>query len=142
MQLNTTQTKKAVERTLGEYRRYLLQATLEQMPKLTSTYSLVPPSGGFSRSSSTEKAAIANVDYERRRKEVMELVIHAVNKLSMRERSIIAMKYLGEEEIFDYEVYTELNLSHRHYYRIKAQAIQKMGIAMKIAVYEEDAVLV
>ncbi len=139
MQLNTVRTKKAVEKMLGEYRRYLLQATLDQMPKITATYSLVPPSGGFSRSSSTEKAAIANIDYENRRREVMEMVIHAVNKLTLRERSIISMKYLGEEEIFDYEVYTELNFSHRHYYRIKAQALQKMGMALGIAVYEEEA---
>ena len=48
----------------------------------------------------TKKAAIAHVDYERR-EGVIEMVIHAVNKLTEREPSIIAMKYLGEEEIFD-----------------------------------------
>ncbi|WP_342566647.1 ArpU family phage packaging/lysis transcriptional regulator [Psychrobacillus sp. FSL K6-4046] len=135
--IDTKKTKKAVERSFGEFRRYLLQLSLHNMPTITSQFSLVPPSGGFN-GSKTESSALKNVEYERKREKVLEKTINAVNKLSFKERSIITMKYFGEEEVYDYEVYTELHLSHRQYYRIKAAAFQKLAIAMDIVVWKEE----
>lgn len=135
-QIDFKKTKKAVERSIAEFRMYMLQSSLDKMPTITTQYSLVPPSRGFN-GSSTEKSALKNVDYARKREKVMEKTISAVNKLSYKERSIITMKYFGKEEVYDYEVYTELHLSHRQYYRIKAAAFQKLAIAMDIVVWKE-----
>ena len=135
-QIDYKKTKKAVERAFAEFRMYLLQFSLGKMPTITTQFSLVPPSGGYT-GSATENAALKNVDYERRREQVMEKIICAVNKLSYKERSIITMKYFGREEVYDYEVYTELHLSPRQFYRIKATAFLNLAIAMDIVVWKE-----
>ncbi len=140
-QIDSRKTKKAVERAFAEFRRYLLQSSLDKMPTITAQYSLVPPSGSFS-GSTTENSAVKNIDYERKRKLVMEKIISAVNKLSYKERSIITMKYFGEEEVYDYEVYTDLHLSHRQYYRIKAAAFQKLAIVLNLVVWKEQENLI
>lgn len=130
------ETKKEVEKIISEFRNYLMHTSLGQMPNVTAKYTLVPPTGGFD-GSSTETAAVNNVDYEINRKKLMDKIIRAVNRLSYKERSIITMKFFGEEELFDYEVYTELCLSHRTYYRIKSSAFYKLALALKIVVYKE-----
>ena len=92
-QIDSKKTKKAVERSIAEFRMYMLQSSLDNLPTITTQYSLVPPSGGFN-GSSTEKSALKNVDYARKREKVMEKTISAVNKLSYKERSIITKRYM------------------------------------------------
>lgn len=132
-------TKKVVESTLEKYRLYSLQLSLDKLPSVTAKYTLVPPSPSLP-SSSTETAAIANVDYERERAKFIELVLRAVNRLSNQERKLIILRYLGEDEEFDYQVYAQLNISERQYYRLKARVFYKLAFALRIEVYKEREV--
>jgi len=134
--IDRTATRRKVEMILRQYRMYLLQVSLDKLPSITAKYTLVP-SGSNLPTSTTEKAAIANVDYEMERNRFIEMVIQGVNRLSDEERRLIILRYMGEEEWFDYQVYCELNLSERHYYRLKANALKKLAIAMQVEVYEE-----
>ena len=129
-------TKREVEKVLSDFRSYSLQESLGQLPSITAKYTLIPPAGGYT-GSSTETAAVNNVDYEINRRKLMDKVIEAVNRLSEKERSIITMRFFGEEELFDYEVYDELGYSHRTYYRIKQSAFYKLALALRIVVYKE-----
>lgn len=135
-QINRTATKRKVEAILEKYRIYLLQVSLDKLPSITAKYTLVTASTNVVNSS-TEKAAIANVDYEIERNRFIEMVIRAVNRLSDEERRLIILRYFGEDERFDYQVYNEMNMSERHYYRLKAKAFYKLAFAMNVEVYEE-----
>jgi ArpU family phage transcriptional regulator len=132
-------TKEAVEAALEKYRMYMLTVPDEFLPRVTQTYSLVPPSNTNAFYSSTESAAIKRADFERERDEYMEKIRRAVNKLSMKERELIIKRYMTLEEPYDYEVYNELGYSESKYYRIREQAFYKLAFALRIEVYKEEA---
>jgi ArpU family phage transcriptional regulator len=133
-------TKKAVEAALEKYRIFLLTLRLDQMPKVTQQYSLdVPPSNTNKFHSSTEEMAIRNADYERERSEYIKRIALAVNRLGYWERAIIIQRYMTEDEdVFDYEVYNNLGMSERKYYRIKSRAFYKLAFALKIEKYKNE----
>lgn len=62
-EIDREKTKTAVESALERYRFYLLQLPDEKSPKVTATYSLVPPGHSNQFHSSTEAAVIIRVDY-------------------------------------------------------------------------------
>ena len=125
-------TKKAVEAALEKYRIFLLTLKLDQMPKVTQHYSLVPAKTNKLHSS-TEEIAIRNADYE----QYIQRIVEAVNRLDYWERAIIIQRYMNGEEVFDYAVYNELGMSHRHYYRLKSRAFYKLAFALEIEVYRK-----
>jgi ArpU family phage transcriptional regulator len=132
-------TKKAVEAALERYRLFLLTLRLDQLPRVTQQYSLdVPPSNTNKFHSSTEEMAIRNADYERERSEYIKRITLAVNRLSYWERAIIIRRYMAEDDVFDYEIYNDLGMSERKYYRIKSRAFYKLAFALKIEVYKKE----
>ncbi|MCQ5364736.1 ArpU family transcriptional regulator [Anoxybacillus salavatliensis] len=131
-------TKKAVEEALEKYRMYMLTVPDEFLPRVTQTYSLVPPSQTNAFHSSTEDIAIKKVDFERERDEYMEKVRRAVNRLTKLERELIVKRYLTLEEPYDYDVYNEMGMSERQYYRIKARAFYKLAFILRIEVYKGE----
>lgn len=136
--IDRDETKKAVESILERYQMYSLQVNLDRLPAITAKYTLMPFSNSLP-SSSTESAAIANVDYEQERTRYIEWVVRAVNRLTYVERSIVITRYLSDDAPFHYEAYTELNMSERNYFRLKARALYKLAFALKVEVYEEVA---
>ena len=135
--IDREKTRKAVEGILEKYRLYLLQVPETKLPKVTTTYSLVPPHFGNEFRSSIEKAAIERVDYERERDAFLKRIQQAVNRLSFKERQVIIERYMGFEEKYDYEVYNELGMSERGYYRVKSRAFYKLLFILRIEVYEK-----
>lgn len=129
-------TKAAVEKALETYRLYALQVSLDRLPNITASYSFTPPSPKLP-SSSTEQAAIANIDYEQARIKYINWIASAVNRLTKTERMIIHKRYLQDNEMFDYQIYAEFNMSERNYYRMKARMIYKLAFALKIEVFKE-----
>ncbi|MDM8151630.1 ArpU family phage packaging/lysis transcriptional regulator [Priestia megaterium] len=137
-EIDRKETKKAVEVAFEKYRFYLLTIPEERLPKLTSTYSLIPPANANEFYSSTENIATKTVDFERERDKYIELVRKAVNRLSVKEREIIIKRYLQDEEVFDYEIYNEIGYSERRYYRLKARIFYKLAFLLKIEVYKKE----
>lgn len=135
-EIDRTETKKAVEAAFEKYRFYLLTVPEERLPKLTATYSLVPPTNTNEFHSTTEDIAIKNVDFERERENYIEWIRRAVNRLAPKEREIIVKRYLQDEEIFDYEIYNEIGYSERRYYRLKARIFYKLAFILRIEVYK------
>lgn len=128
-------TKQAVERVLEKYRIYKLQVSLDRLPTITADYSFIPRGYTGTTSDSTADAAIANIDYERERIQFLNRIHDAVNRLTPRERAIIIQVYLADEPMYDYEVYTELNMSERQYYRIKFQTFIKLAYLLSLERY-------
>lgn len=135
-EIDRSKTKDAVEDALERYRFFSLQVSLDRLPSITASYSLAPASNNLP-SSSTEKSAIANVEFEQKRLKYINWIAAAVNRLSKLERTIIYMRYLQDGEMFDYEIYRELNMSERNYYRVKSRLFYKLAFALKIEVYKE-----
>ncbi|NNU91832.1 ArpU family transcriptional regulator [Geobacillus sp. NFOSA3] len=130
-------TKKAVEAALEKYRMFLFTLRLDQLPRVTQQYSLVPPSNTNKFHSSTEEMAIRSADYERERDEYVQRVTAAINRLSKWERAIIIRRYISEDDMYDYEIYNDLGMSERKYYRIKSRAFYKLAFALRIEVYKQ-----
>lgn len=84
-----------------------------------------------------EDVSTWNVDTEERMKEITEKVTRAVNRLGKLERQIIEKRYLEDEDIYDYNVYTELHMSERKYYRLKSKAIYKLAFMLRLEVFIE-----
>ncbi|PJW19278.1 ArpU family transcriptional regulator [Geobacillus thermodenitrificans] len=138
-EIDREKTKEAVEAALEKYRFYLLTIPEERLPKVTATYSLVPPAHTNAFHSSTESAVIDKVDFERERDEYMERIRRAVNRLNKLERELIVKRYLTLEEPYDYDVYNDMGISESTFYRIREKAFYKLAFALRIEVYKEEA---
>ncbi|MCY7940493.1 ArpU family transcriptional regulator [Bacillus inaquosorum] len=136
-QIDEEATKAKAEKLLDQYRLYLLQVPDDFLPKVTPTYSIVPPSITNEFHSSTEDAALKRLDWEIQRDKFLKRVQRAVNRLSQRERQIIVMLYMQPDELYDYEIYAEMGVSQRSYYRIKAQALYRLAFALREEVYKQ-----
>lgn len=137
-EIDRERTKEAVESALEKYRFYLLTVPEENLPKVTATYSLVPPSISNTFNSSTENAAIQKVDFEIERDRYLEYIVRGVNRLNKMERELIYRRYLDDEEVFDYEIYNEIGYSQSRYYRIKARIFYKLAFILRIEVYKNE----
>ena len=123
---------------LDMYRFYLLTVPEDHLPKVTASYSLVPPAFSNQFHSSTEQAVINRVDQELAQKKHIEWVLRGVNRLNKMEREIIYKRYLEDEEIYDYELYNELGMSERRYYRLKARIFYKLAFILRVEVYKSE----
>lgn len=136
-EINRKATQQAVEDALEMYRMYLLTVPEERLPKVTTTFTLVPPTFSNQFHSSTEDAAIHKVDFERERDEYIERIRKAVNRLAKREREAVIKKYFGEDELFDYEIYNELGMSEWYYHqKFKPRIFYKLAFILRIEVYK------
>ncbi|WP_409297732.1 ArpU family phage packaging/lysis transcriptional regulator [Peribacillus sp. SCS-26] len=137
-EIDREKTRAAVEAALEKYRFYLLTVPEERLPKVTATYSLVSSGPSNQFHSTTEAAVIEKVDYEREKEEYIEKIRKSVNRLTYKEREIIIKRYLGDEEVYDYEIYNELGYSERRYYRQKARIFYKLAFLLKVEVYKTE----
>jgi ArpU family phage transcriptional regulator len=136
-EIDREKTKAAVESALEKYRFLLLTVPEDKLPKVTATYSLVPPSFTNEFHSSTEQVAIDRIEMDLARNRHIDWVLRGVNRLSKLEREIIYKRYLEDEENFDYEIYNEIGMSERRYYRLKARIFYKLAFILKIEEYKK-----
>ena len=128
-------TQEAVEGAIEKYRFYLMSVPEEKLPQVTPKYTLELPVFSNQFHSSTESIAIERVDEERRRVEYVEFFRRAVNRLNKKEREAFILRYLGEDELYDYEVYNELGMSESYYHqKFKPRIFYKLAFALKIEV--------
>jgi len=131
------ETKVNVEKAFANYRMYMMTVPDDIMPKVTPSYSLVPPSNTNAFHSSTEDAAIKRVDYEIERDNFMRKIQQAVNRLSKRERELIIKTYMTYEDVYIFNVYSEIGISETTYYRIRERAFYKLAFALHLQVFKE-----
>jgi ArpU family phage transcriptional regulator len=129
--------RKQVEEAFEKYRIYLFTLPEEHLPKITPSYSIIPPTKNNQFHSTTEDIAIKHVDFERERDEYLSIIQKAVNKCTEEERSILIKRYLEDEEIFDYQVFNELGLSESVYYKKKKKVLEKLAIILGILKMDE-----
>lgn len=137
-EIDKKQTRLKVEEVIETYRLYLLTIPEERLPKITATYSHVPPANTNSFYSATEDLAIKAVDEERKRVRFVEWFTKAINRLAPKEREALYLRYLDEDELFDYEVYNSLGMSESYYHqKFKPRLLLKLAMALNIAIYKD-----
>lgn len=136
LKIDEKRTKKAIEKLLIKYREYLLTLPYQYMPKITASYSLVPPSNTNEFNSQTEDVAIERVAYELARNSFMNKIHEALEMLKVEEKKIIVESYLLEETIPDVEIWTDLNIGKTKFYKNKWQALLRLAFVLKVEVYE------
>ncbi|UJW58757.1 ArpU family transcriptional regulator [Bacillus sp. A116_S68] len=134
-QINRKATRQAVEAKLGKLQMALLRLSTSHEPKITSSLELVPikPSNQFH--SSTEEAAIKNVEAEHETLIYAQSLLNIINKLPEMERHILIKEYFDHSYSYNYEIYNDLGISERQYYKLKGRAFYKMAFMLKIEVY-------
>jgi ArpU family phage transcriptional regulator len=137
-EIDRKETQLNVEEAIETYRMYLFTIPDERLPKVTATYSLIPPSNTNGFHSTTEDIAIERADGEKLRDEYVERFRKAINRLSPKEREAVILRYLGDEELFDYEVYNQLGMSESYYHqKFKPRIFYKLALALRIEVYKK-----
>lgn len=66
-EIDRVATQENVEREIAKYRLYCFSVPEEKLPKVTASFSLVPPSNTNGFHSSTEEIAIERVDEQRKK---------------------------------------------------------------------------
>lgn len=133
--INEKASKHHVEKALFQYRDYLLTLPTHLMPKVTPSYSLVPPSNTNAFHSSTEDIAIQRIQYETERNAFLQEINEAMNTLKDNEREILVKKYFLHEVGYDVEIWNDMGFGKTKYYEIKGQAMLRLAFALKIEVY-------
>ncbi|MHB0802565.1 ArpU family transcriptional regulator [Bacillus thuringiensis] len=137
--LDEEETKNEVEKVFEEYRMYLSQMPSDILPKVTASYSIVPPSVTNEFNSSTENIAIERLQYEMARDKCMNWVHRAVNRLPKRERQIIHMYYMEEEKGYDPDIMDEVKLGRTTYYKVKGKALLRLAFSLRKEVFKQKA---
>ncbi|MED1021096.1 ArpU family phage packaging/lysis transcriptional regulator [Bacillus mycoides] len=136
--LDEEETKNEVEKVFEEYRMYLSKMPSDILPKVTASYSIVPPSVTNEFNSSTENIAIERLQYEMAREKCMNWVHRAVNRLPKRERKIIYMYYMEEEKGYDPDIMDEVRLGRTTYYKVKGKALLRLAFSLRKEVFKQN----
>jgi ArpU family phage transcriptional regulator len=134
--INEKATKKAVEEALDEYRDYLITLPSNLMPKVTASYSIIPPSFTNEFHSSTENAALERIQFLEERNAYFKWINEAVDTLKEDERLIIYNRYMKQDVGYDPDIWAELGIGRTKYYIVKGQALLRLGFALQIEVYK------
>lgn len=139
MEIDRQETWKRTEDELARANTYKRVGFVRKEIKNTPSYEPREHQGTNAISKPAEDTAVWNVDNEQRLRQSYDRVMRAISGLKKVERQIIELYYLGNEELTDYNVYNELHISERSYYRRKSRAIYQLAFAMRLEVYKEDA---
>lgn len=128
-------TQEAVETSLRQYRTYSLTTPEDLMPRITTRYTLEMVNFSNVKSSSVEDAAIKSADFFKEQMKFFDWFNRGLTKLTTIERKLITLSYLEEEPMYNYEIYTMLNISERKFYRMKSKALYKLALALGVEKY-------
>ncbi|XEC97029.1 ArpU family phage packaging/lysis transcriptional regulator [Paenibacillus tarimensis] len=136
-EINREATKKRVEEKLETVRVYKEIGIVRKESQYTPSYSQRFHGPTNSINKTVEEIAISNVMREQELDALTELVDRAIGRLSKKEREIITLRYMSDEDTLDFNVCAELHYAERTYRRIKGSAIYKLAFMLRLEVYEE-----
>lgn len=142
-ELDRKKTQKAVETALSKYRLYKYLAFDEREASVTASYE--GKEGGRSNKTSDQTGSIAvhNIDSQIERRNYIERVERAVNRLPRMEKFLILERYMSEdsEYITDYTIYCHRfnpPISEGTYTKIRWKAFYKIALSLNIEVVKEE----
>lgn len=136
MKIDKKRTKEQAELQLEQYRYYLRTLPSNIQPKITSTFSLVPTASTNQFRSITEDIALKRIAFEEKREKFINYILDATARLEEDERFIINQRFLQHAEGYDLDIWLELGIGRTKYYRLKAEALIRLGIELGVEEYE------
>ena len=128
-------TIQAVEDVFNRYRYFKIVEFEEIEAKVTASY--VIREGGHSGglSDSTANIATRNIDEPNMRLRFIEKVDRCVSRLPHQQQKLIRLKYMQDEEVYDYQVYQiELGIAEGTYSKIRWKAIERLAGMLRVGV--------
>ncbi|MGG4552594.1 ArpU family phage packaging/lysis transcriptional regulator [Paenibacillus humicus] len=138
MTIDEDATFERVEKELKTAALYKRMGFVRREAALTPSYTVKENTGFTGISKQTENIAIHNVDGEEKAKLTYERVALAISRLTDVHREIVTTRYLSHPEPLDINVWMELNLSERTYYRLKREAMSELAYALRLEVIKDD----
>jgi len=140
MEIDEDATFEKLEKELKTAALYKRIGFIRRDPALTPSYAVKENTGIREVGKQVESIAIHNVDGEERAKRTYERVALAISRLRHTQREIITQRYMTEPEPLDINVWIELNLSERTYYRLKLEAMSELAYALRLEVIKTPEV--
>ncbi|MEK5415126.1 ArpU family phage packaging/lysis transcriptional regulator [Paenibacillus sp. FSL L8-0708] len=138
-ELDRKKTQDAVEAALDKYRMFKLISFEEREATTTAAWSKTPRSDTGVTSDQTGDIAAHNIDAPMARKLHCEKIERAVKRLHPKERKLIEERYMKEDYVFDYVVYSQtLGISEATYYKYRWRAFYKLALILEIAVTKKN----
>ncbi|WP_162487507.1 ArpU family phage packaging/lysis transcriptional regulator [Paenibacillus sp. LC231] len=138
-ELDREKTKDAVESALLKYRMFKTIDVDEREAKVTASLSDMPRGQTNVTSDQTGDIAAYNIDAPAARKAYCEKVERAVKRLHPKERMLIQERYMKEDYVFDYVIYTQImGISEGTYYKYRWKAFYKLALILNIAITKNN----
>lgn len=118
-EIDNEKTKRNAAEVLGIYRRLARMANEEFVPKVTASYSFELKGFTGTVNNAVENSIIRKVTAEQE----LEKVVKGLNKLNSYHRQLIFMRYMQRNELTDIQIYLNLNMSERSFYREMDKAL-------------------
>lgn len=125
MQLNKHKTKQNAHKVLSSYRHLAIMADAEYAPKMTQELTFDIKGTGGKVASAVENAVIQKVSSQQE----LEKIAQAINKLKTESRLLLYDRYLCRDEITDVQIYRNMHVSERTFYRKLAVAQLEFAMA-------------
>lgn len=126
----------ALEDVFERYRYFRFTEFEEREATITASYSDMPR--GSQTSDQTASVAIHNVDERERRRLFVERVERAVQRLPYDQRRLIELKYMQDELVSNFQVYTdEMMISERYFRKLRWKAFEKLAGLLRVGVLKE-----
>jgi len=131
-------TIQAVEDVFERY-RYFRNVEFEEIEaKVTASYVLREGGHSGGLSDSTANIAVRNVDEPNMRLMFIEKVERCVSRLPLPQQKLIRLKYMQDEEVYDYQVYQiELGIAEGTFTKIRWKAIERLAGMLRVGVLKE-----
>lgn len=137
-EIDREKTKKKVEKVLETTRIYNQIGFMRKEMKKTPIYEEKINKVSNKIGDSVGDIASWNVDNEKKIRLLVDRVDEAIGRLNSAEGEVIKLRYLENEDIYDYTIYHKLGYSERKYYRIKSSAFSKLALMLRLEVYKEE----
>ncbi len=111
-EIDEEKTVEAVKKLLGNYHS-IRRVARSSTPNITSSYSITPRSETNRVSDSTSEA----FERKERASKLLDDIHSAINSINYESRRVIYLKYLSEEDYFNYELFEKLLISKDTFYR-------------------------
>ena len=127
-------TKREVYKVIATYKRAMNKLYLNSYPKITPSYSIVPPTNTNQFHSSTERAALYSMEHGDKFAKYVEYVDNAVNSLSEKYRVIVIRCFFKNES--DTKIGMDLNYSESSVRDLRREALELFSYALKVDRYK------
>jgi len=136
-EVDKKKTRNNVDNLLSNYHRLKRLAGRPVEQNVTATFSLQPKGSSRDNTSNVERGVIKKLDADL----TLKRIETAFNCLGPDTRRRLYLKYMNRHITYDYEIYTEDNISEATYYRELQKSLIEFAECFnggKLIVYEEE----